>query len=93
MGVRAGFLTPTYKSGLWSHEQEFHWRFVLHVDENKVECGAVAPAKLAAGNVAKIGMVLLNPAFQRAIINNLGLAHWYPMDPEANFMFFGRRRS
>ena len=75
IGVRAGFLTPTYKSGFWSHEQELHWRFVLHVDEIKVECGAVAPAKLAPGNVANIGMGLLNPALQRAIINNSGLAH------------------
>ena len=44
MGVRAGFLTPTYKSGLWLHEQELHWRFVLHVDGNKVQRGAVASA-------------------------------------------------
>ena len=36
MGVRAGFLTPTYASGFWTHEQELHWRFVLHLDENKV---------------------------------------------------------
>ena len=93
MGVRAGFLAPTYASGFWTHEQELHWRVVLHIDENKVECGAVLPAKLSAGNVANIGMGLLNPAFQRAIINNSGLAHWFPVDPEANWTILGTRRS
>ena len=93
MGVRAGFLTPTVKSGLWSFKQQLQWRFVLSVDENKSECGAVAPARRSAGKVANVGMGLLNPAFQRGIINNSGLAHWYPMDPQANWTVLGTRRS
>ena len=50
-------------------------------------------AKLAAGNLANIGIGTLNPSFQRIIINNSGLAHWFPMDPEANWTILGTRRS
>ena len=28
MGARAGFLSPTYGSGLWAHEQDLDWRVV-----------------------------------------------------------------
>ena len=56
-----------------------------------MECGAVLPAKLSAEK-ANIGMGLLNPAFQRAIINTSGLAHWFPLDPEANWTILGTRR-
>ena len=59
----------------------------------KAECGAVHPAFLAAGNPANIGMGLTNPAFQRAIISYSGLAHWFPMDPEANWTVLANRRS
>ena len=43
--------------------------------------------------MANIGMGFFNPAFQRAILNNSGLAHWYTMNLEANFTAFGARRS
>ena len=35
----------------------------------------------------------LDLAFRRAIINNSGLAHWSPLDPEAKWTFLGTRRS
>ena len=38
-------------------------------------------------------MGCLNPAFSRSIILVSGLAHWFPMDPEANFTILGTRRA
>ena len=58
-----------------------------------MECGAVLPAKLSAGNVANGDIGLLDAAFQRAIINNSGLAHWFPLDPGANWIILGTRRT
>ena len=84
---------PPYSSGLWSKKQREHWPFVLHINGNRTDLGAVPPAKLSAGNLGSIGLGSLNPAFQRSIILNSGLAYWYPMAPEANWTILGTRRS
>ena len=74
-------------------EAERALAFVLHINGNRTDLGAVPPAKLSAGNLGSIGLGTLNPAFQRSIICNSGLSHWYPLDPEANWTILGTRRS